>query len=77
MPEYLFDRVPEPGKTLEIAPGVKWLQMPLPMALDHINLYLIEDRDGWWIVDTGMKVGPTQELWETVFANELERVKGL
>jgi len=46
--------------------------MPLPMALDHINLYLLEDSDGWWIIDTGMKVGPTQTLWEKIFANELD-----
>ena len=53
----------------EIVPGVLWLRMPLPMALDHINLYLLEDADGWWIVDTGIAIGPTQELWEQVFAH--------
>ena len=34
---------PPPGKTLAIAPGVHWLRMPLPFALDHINLWLLED----------------------------------
>ncbi|MDE0333499.1 MAG: MBL fold metallo-hydrolase, partial [Defluviicoccus sp.] len=37
----------EYGETLEVAPGIFWLKMPLPFALDHINLYLIEDGDGW------------------------------
>jgi len=72
MPQYLFDDTPQHGTTWEIVPGVRWLQMPLPMALDHINLYLLEDDDGWWIIDTGISVGPTQSLWETLFKNELE-----
>lgn len=72
MPTYLYDSVPEHGTTREIVPGVRWLQMPLPMALDHINLYLLEDSDGWWVIDTGMKVGPTQALWEKIFATELD-----
>jgi len=45
--------------------------MPLPMALDHINLYMLEDVDGWWIIDTGIGMGPTQELWEQIFSEHL------
>jgi len=71
MPRYLFDDAPAHGTTLEVAPGVRWLQMPLPMSLDHINLYLLEDDDGWWVVDTGVSIGPTQELWQKIFDNEL------
>ncbi|HCK28652.1 MAG TPA: MBL fold metallo-hydrolase, partial [Alcanivorax sp.] len=37
----------------EVAPGVHWLNFPLPFALDHINLWLLEDGDGWTLVDTG------------------------
>ena len=72
MLKYLFDDVPEPGRVQEIVPGVLWLRMPLPMALDHINLYLLEDHDGWWIIDTGIAIGPTQELWEQIFDQYLE-----
>tara|TARA_R110002110_G_C13469795_1_gene720100 strand:+ start:6595 stop:7698 length:1104 start_codon:yes stop_codon:yes gene_type:complete len=71
MLKYLFEDTPEPGTLREIAPGVKWLRMPLPMALDHINLYLLEDHDGWWIIDTGIAIGPTQELWEEIFEQHL------
>jgi glyoxylase-like metal-dependent hydrolase (beta-lactamase superfamily II) len=71
MLRYPYETVPAPGETIEILPGLHWLQMPLPMALNHINLYLLEDSDGWWIVDTGMSIGPTQELWETIFSNVL------
>jgi glyoxylase-like metal-dependent hydrolase (beta-lactamase superfamily II) len=72
MLKYLFDDVPAPGCLREIVPGVHWLRMPLPMALDHINLYLLEDHDGWWIIDTGMALGPTQELWEQIFSDQLQ-----
>lgn len=72
MLKYLFDDVPAPGELREVAPGVQWLRMPLPMALDHINLYLLEDDDGWWIVDTGIALGPTEELWEQIFDEHLQ-----
>src|SRR5205823_3516968 len=41
-----------------------WLSMPLPFALDHINLWLLRDGDGWTIVDTGIGNARTRELWE-------------
>lgn len=72
MLKYLFEDAPDSGELREIAPGVMWLRMPLPMALDHINLYLLEDVDGWWIIDTGIAIGPTQELWEQVFEKYLK-----
>ena len=72
MVDYAFPDVPAPGSVREVAPGVRWLRMPLPLALDHINLYLLEEQDGWWIVDTGVAVGPTEELWEHIFAKHLE-----
>jgi len=59
-----FDAPPPPGETIEVAPGVKWLRMPLPFALDHINLWLIAGPDGWTLVDTGYGDAPTRALWE-------------
>ncbi|WP_153301836.1 MBL fold metallo-hydrolase [Endozoicomonas arenosclerae] len=76
---YPISGSPEPGQTIEVVPGVKWLRMPLFMKLDHINLYLVKDHDGWFIVDTGLRGESTREHWETIFANELEGlpVKGV
>jgi glyoxylase-like metal-dependent hydrolase (beta-lactamase superfamily II) len=62
---------PRPGERLAIAPGVWWLRMPLPFALDHINLWLIEDGPGWTIVDTGYAMAETKALWERIFAEQL------
>lgn len=69
---YWTEGVPAEGKAITVAPGVKWLRMPLPLALDHINLYLIENGDGWMIVDCGMKGGLTRQLWLKIFETELE-----
>ncbi|MCW9034407.1 MAG: MBL fold metallo-hydrolase [Rhodospirillales bacterium] len=70
--EYRFDELPEPGKTIKVAEGVYWLRMTLPFKLNHINLWLLEDGDGWAIVDTGFPTDATKEHWETIFANELQ-----
>jgi len=45
--------------------------MPLPFQLNHINLWLVEEKDGWTIVDTGINTPDTRELWEKIFAEKL------
>lgn len=52
---------------MEVAAGVYWLRMPLPMSLDHINLWLLDDGDGVAIVDTGMNTAETKGLWDALF----------
>lgn len=59
---------PAAGTSLEIAPELRWLRMPLPFALDHINLWLLEDGAGWTIVDCGIGTDVTRGLWEQIFA---------
>jgi hypothetical protein len=49
------ERIPQPGEALAVAEGVWWIRMPLPFALDHINLWVLEDGDGWTLVDTGLR----------------------
>src|SRR4051812_34892789 len=65
--DYPFADLPAPGSTLEVAPGVRWLRMPLPFQLDHINLWLLEDEGGWTIVDTGIGNTQTRDLWQNIF----------
>jgi glyoxylase-like metal-dependent hydrolase (beta-lactamase superfamily II) len=70
------DELPQPGHTLEVAAGVYWIRMPLPFALDHINLWLIRDeidgQQGWTIIDCGIGRDEVKTLWESVFANMLQ-----
>ncbi|MDJ0939930.1 MAG: MBL fold metallo-hydrolase [Woeseiaceae bacterium] len=65
--QFEFDAKPEPGTAMPIADGVHWLRMPLPFALDHINLWLFADGDGWAIVDTGVGTDKSKEIWRRVF----------
>ncbi len=69
--EYLFGDPPEVSETKEIAPGIHWLRMPLPMALDHINLWLIEDGPGWTLIDTGLYSGLSRKIWRDVMDKRL------
>jgi glyoxylase-like metal-dependent hydrolase (beta-lactamase superfamily II) len=67
------DTLPAIGAVHPLAPGLGWLRMPLPFALDHINLWLIEDerdgRPGWSAVDCGVATDATRAAWEQVFAD--------
>jgi glyoxylase-like metal-dependent hydrolase (beta-lactamase superfamily II) len=65
---------PDPGETMAIAPGVHWLRMPLPFALDHINLWLLEDGPGWTIVDAGYATAEAKALWKRIYAERLGRL---
>jgi len=69
--DYPFPTPPPPGTTLEVAPGVRWLRMPLPFALDHINLWLLEEADGWTLVDCGIGTAATRDVWELHFTHTL------
>lgn len=69
---YPLPRVPSPGEALPVADGVYWLRMPLPFALDHINLWLLADGAGWTLVDCGYTSDATRELWEQVVERHLE-----
>jgi glyoxylase-like metal-dependent hydrolase (beta-lactamase superfamily II) len=72
----LGDTLPQPGHTIEVAPGVHWIRMALPFALDHINLWLLRDRidgrDGWSVVDCCITRDEAKAQWEAVFANALQ-----
>jgi glyoxylase-like metal-dependent hydrolase (beta-lactamase superfamily II) len=73
----LGETLPATGSVIDLAPGVRWLRMPLPFALDHINLWLLRDRDaagrdGWAIVDCGVADDATRAAWEQVFERHLD-----
>ena len=59
-------KAPSPGELICIAPGIFWLRMPLPFKLDHINLYLLKEEDGWTLIDCGLANDESQTLWQTL-----------
>ncbi|WP_407946991.1 MBL fold metallo-hydrolase [Paracoccus lichenicola] len=60
---YPFDTPPGAGQAVTVAPGVLWMRLALPMALDHVNVYALEDGDGWTLVDTGFDTPASREAW--------------
>ncbi len=70
------DSLPAQGETIEVAPGVRWIRMALPFALDHINLWLLRDeiegRAGWSVVDCCITRDEAKAQWEQVFATQLQ-----
>jgi glyoxylase-like metal-dependent hydrolase (beta-lactamase superfamily II) len=64
--EYLPVEIPNGGEFTEVVPGVLWLRIPMPMDLNHINLWLLEDGDGWTLVDSGLNADMCKETWEAL-----------
>lgn len=68
---YPWPDPPEEGAAIEVAPGVLWMRLPLPMALDHVNVYALDDGDGWTIVDTGFDSRRARAIWRDLMAGPL------
>lgn len=59
------------ARPVEVAPGLLWLRLPLPFALDHVNVWLIDESDGWTLIDAGIGDDRTRAIWETLLAGPL------
>jgi glyoxylase-like metal-dependent hydrolase (beta-lactamase superfamily II) len=63
---------PEPGKPVQVAEGVYWARFAMPMSLDHINIWLLEDGDGWTVVDTCLAIPSARETWEELLGGFMQ-----
>ena len=72
--QYPFDDTPAGGASRVVAPGVRWLRMPLPFALDHINLWLLDDGDALTAVDTGFGLDEVRDHWNAVLGRDARPV---
>lgn len=66
------EEAPEYGALTEVRDGVYWIRMPMWGRLNHINVWLLRDGDGWTIVDTGLFRDDVQGHWQTIFDKYLE-----
>ena len=66
-----FEQAPKEGEAIEVSRGVLWMRLPLPMALDHVNVFAFDDPDGWTIVDTGFASKRSRAIWERLLAGHL------
>lgn len=68
---YPWPDPPAAGEATQIAEGVLWMRLPLPMALDHVNIYALDDGGGWTVIDTGFDSRKARAIWETLLAGPL------
>lgn len=68
---YPVEVPPGIGEAVEIAEGVLWLRLPLPMVLDHVNVFALDEGDGWTLIDTGVGTKACREAMEAALAGPL------
>lgn len=59
------------AELVDVTPEIKWLRMPMPYALDHVNVYLLRVERGWVIIDSGLDSIETRSIWDEVFSGPL------
>jgi glyoxylase-like metal-dependent hydrolase (beta-lactamase superfamily II) len=62
--QYPFSAPTNPDELVEVHPGVLWGRLPLPFRLDHINVYFIDDGNGWAVIDTGIGNELSRTIWQ-------------
>lgn len=68
---YPFENHPKGAETFEVAPGILWARIPLPFRLNHVNVWLLRERDGWAVVDTGTANAEARKIWDTLLGTVL------
>lgn len=68
---YPYETPPAEGEAIELAEGVLWMRLPLPMALDHVNVYALDDGDSWTVIDTGFSSKRSRAIWLKLMAGPL------
>lgn len=66
-----FETPPEFGETLEVADGILWIRLPLPLKLDHVNCYAIDEGDSWTILDTCFSTSKVRDMWDVLLGGVL------
>lgn len=69
---YPWSEAPAEGEAVEVAEGILWMRLPLPMKLDHVNIFALDDGEaGWTVIDSGMCTSRSREIWERLLAGPL------
>jgi len=63
--------VPGDGELTQIAFGIFWGRLPLHYAPHHVNIYVLDDGDAWFVVDTGVDSTASRESWLSLISGPL------
>ncbi len=72
---YPWENPPGPDEVVEVMPGVLWVRLKLPFRLNHVNIYLLADGDGWAMVDSGFGNEESIAAWTALFEGPLAHVR--
>lgn len=67
-----WEEPPGEGEAIEVAPGILWMRLPLPMKLDHVNVYALDDGESWTVIDTGFASKRTKAIWRRLMSGPLQ-----
>ena len=68
---YPHEIPPDQGEAIEVTPGILWMRLPLPLRLDHVNTYALDDGDSWTLIDTGFDTKKTRAVWHELLQGPL------
>jgi glyoxylase-like metal-dependent hydrolase (beta-lactamase superfamily II) len=54
----------QPPRAQAVAERIIQVRLPLPFALNHVNCYLLNDGDGWTLLDTGLHWPDAEAVWQ-------------
>ena len=72
---YPWESHPGPEQVVEVMPGLLWVRLNLPFRLNHVNIYLLADGDGWTMVDSGFGNEESIAAWTALFEGPLAHVR--
>lgn len=71
MLDFVWPAPPTNGEVIEVSPGLLWARLPLPFRLNHVNVWLLEEDDGWTVIDTGCATPELFAIWDTLLAGPM------
>jgi glyoxylase-like metal-dependent hydrolase (beta-lactamase superfamily II) len=65
--KFTVQRPPAYGELTDVLPGLYWIRLPVPLRLNHVNCWLLDDGPGWTLVDCGMNTDDIFEIWDKLW----------
>ena len=70
-----FEKPPDFGEVKLIKEDIFWARMPLPMMLNHVNVYILNSSEGLTIIDTGINTKECLSAWKRIIKNNFSNKK--
>jgi len=71
MIHYPHETPPAKGTAREIADGILWIRLSMPLGLDHVNVYALREPNGWTVIDTGLDTKLNRREWAAIIKDDL------